>query len=96
MYYTVNVAVVNYFGTQIPETEKIDGHMQTESAELYGKDLTEAKDHFTGSDIYYLKTQWLSLLDLQEESYEMKKYWLNILLQIQQHLWMLWNLLLIR
>ena len=33
-YHTVNMAVVNYFGTQIPEIEKIDGHMQIESADL--------------------------------------------------------------
>ena len=27
-YYTVNMAIANYFGTQIPEIEKIDGHTQ--------------------------------------------------------------------
>ena len=31
MYYTVNMAVVNLFGTQIPEIEQIDGHMQIEN-----------------------------------------------------------------
>ena len=28
MCYAVNMAVVNYFGTQIPEIENIDGHIQ--------------------------------------------------------------------
>ena len=51
MYYTVNIAVVSYFGTQITEIEKIDGHMQIESADLYGKDLTDPKDQFTASDV---------------------------------------------
>ena len=46
MYYTVNMAVVNYFGTQIPEIMKIDGYMQIESVELNGKDLTEPEDQF--------------------------------------------------
>ena len=45
------MAVVNYFGTQIPEIENIDGHMQIESAELHGKDVMELVDHFTVSDI---------------------------------------------
>ena len=31
MYYTVNMAVVNYFGTQIPEIKQIDGHMKIET-----------------------------------------------------------------
>ena len=44
MYYTVNMAVVNYFGTQIPEIEKIDGHMQIETADIHEKDLTDPKD----------------------------------------------------
>ena len=43
MYYTVNMAVVNYFGTQIPETKKIDGHMQIET--------TNGEDQFTVSDV---------------------------------------------
>ena len=46
MYYTVNMAVVNYFGTQIPKFEKTDGHMQIEPAELHCKDLTESEDQF--------------------------------------------------
>ena len=31
MHYTVNMSVVNYFGTQIPEIERIDGHIQIET-----------------------------------------------------------------
>ena len=57
MYNTVNVAVVNYFGTQIPEIEKIDGHMQIESADLYGKDLTDPEHQFTVSDVLLSETQ---------------------------------------
>ena len=37
MYFTVNMADVNYFGTQIPDIEKIDGHMQIVSAESHKK-----------------------------------------------------------
>ena len=37
MYYTMNMAVLNYLGTQIPEIEKINGHMQTESADVHEK-----------------------------------------------------------
>ena len=37
MYYIVNMAVVNYFGTQIPEIEKTDGHIQIESADVHEK-----------------------------------------------------------
>ena len=55
MYYTVNMAVVNYFGTEIPKIEEIDGHKQIELAELHEKDLTESEDHFTVTDLYYLK-----------------------------------------
>ena len=51
MHYIEYMAVINYFGTQIPEIEKIDGHMQIKSAELHEKDLTESRDHFTGSDV---------------------------------------------
>ena len=51
MYYTVNMTVVNYFGTWILEIEKIDGQMKTESAFLHGKDLTESEDHFTVIDV---------------------------------------------
>ena len=71
MYYTMNVAVVNYSGTQMPEKEKIDGHMQIESAELYGKDLTEPEDHFTVSDILLSENPViLTVKYLQVESYQ--------------------------
>ena len=30
MYYTLNMAAVNHFGTQIPEIEEIDEQMKTE------------------------------------------------------------------
>ena len=52
MYYTVIMAVVNYFGTKIPEIEKINGHKQIELAELYEKD-----DHFTVSDVLLSENQ---------------------------------------
>ena len=51
MYYPVNMAVLNYLWTQIPETERIDGHMQIESADLYGKDMNEPDDQFTVSAV---------------------------------------------
>ena len=51
MYYPVNMAVVNYFGTHISEIEKSDGYLQIKSAELHGKDLTVPEDHFTVSDV---------------------------------------------
>ena len=44
MYTTLNMAVVNYYGTLIPEIEKIDGHMQIETAEVHEKDLTDPKN----------------------------------------------------
>ena len=34
MYYTVNMAVVNYFGTQIPEVEQINGLMQIKTIQM--------------------------------------------------------------
>ena len=43
MYYTVYMAVVNYFGTQMPEIENIDGHMLIETADVYKKDLNNPK-----------------------------------------------------
>ena len=71
MYYTVNMAVVNYFGTQIPEIEKIDGHIPIESAELHGKHPTESEDHFTVSAVLLSeKTVILTVKGLQVESYE--------------------------
>ena len=56
MYYTVNMAVVNYFRTQIPEIEKIDGQIKIESADLHGKDLSQ-KTILQSQMYYYLKTQ---------------------------------------
>ena len=71
MYYTVNMAVVNYFGTQIPELEKIDGHMQIESANMHEKELTDPRDQFTVSDVLLSETPVvLTVKDLQVESYE--------------------------
>ena len=47
MYYTVNMAAVNYFGTQKPEIDRIDGQMEicldAESTNLHKIDLTEHK-----------------------------------------------------
>ena len=74
MYYTVNMAVVNYFGTQIPEIEKTDSHMQTESAELNGKDLTESEDYFTVSDVLLSENPVILTVEgLWVESYEDKE-----------------------
>ena len=56
MYYTVNMAVVNYFGTQMPEIENIDGRMKIESADMHEKDLTDPVI--------------LTVKNLQMESYE--------------------------
>ena len=42
---------MNYFGTQIPEVEKIDGHMQIETINTNEKDLNDPKDQFTVSDL---------------------------------------------
>ena len=57
MYYTVNMEVVDYFGTLIPEIEKIDRHKQIEREELCEKDLNESEDHLHLQMYYYLKTQ---------------------------------------
>ena len=71
MYYTVNMAVVNYFGTQIPEIEKIDGHMQVETADIHEKDLNYPKDQFTVSDVLLSENPLiLTIKDSQVESYE--------------------------
>ena len=71
IYYTVNMSVVNYFGTQIPEIEKIDGHMQIETMNTNEKDLNDPKDQFTVSDILLSENPViLTVKDLQEESYE--------------------------
>ena len=69
MYYTVNMAVGNYFGIK-----KIDGQMKIESVDLHGKDLTESQDHFTVTDVLLSKTPViLTVKDLQVESYEDEK-----------------------
>ena len=71
MYYTVNMAAVNYFGTQIPEIERIDDHMQIETADIHDKDLNDPKDQFTVSDILLSENPViLTVKDLQVESYE--------------------------
>ena len=71
MYYTVNILVVNYFGKQIPEIEKSDGHMQIETADVHGKDMTDPKDQFTVSDVLLSENPViLTVKDLQVESYE--------------------------
>ena len=57
MYYTVNMAVVNYFGTQIPEVEKIDGHMQIETTDIHEKDIMTQKTSSQYQMYYYLKSQ---------------------------------------
>ena len=71
MYYTVNMAVVNYFGTQIPEIEQSDGHMQIETINTNGKELNDPEDQFTVSDVLLSENPViLTVKDLQVESYE--------------------------
>ena len=71
MYYTVNMAVVNHFGTQIPEIEQIDGHMQIETMNANDKELNDQEDQFTVSDVLLSENQvFLTVKDLQVESYE--------------------------
>ena len=71
MYYTVNMEVVNYFGTQIQEIEQIDGHMQIETINTKSKELNDPEDQFTVSDILLSENPViLSVKDLQVESYE--------------------------
>ena len=55
MYYTVNMAVVNYFGRRTPEIEKIDGHMHIETTDVHEKNLNDPKDQFTVSDVLLSK-----------------------------------------
>ena len=57
LYYTVNMAVVNYFGTQILEIEKIDGHKQIETADTHEKELNDPKDQFKVSDVLLSENQ---------------------------------------
>ena len=71
MYYTVKMAVVYYFGTQIPGIERGDGHMHIESADAHKKDLNDPKDQFTVSDVILSENLViLTVKDLQVESYE--------------------------
>ena len=71
MYFTVNMVVVNNFGTQIPEVEKIDGHMQIETITSNEKDLNDPKDQFTVPDVLLSENPViLTIKDLQVESYE--------------------------
>ena len=65
------MAVVNYFGTQIPEIEKIDGHIQIETADRHKKDLNDPEEQFTVSDVLLSENPViLTVKDLQLESYE--------------------------
>ena len=74
MYYTVNMVVVNYFGTQIPEIKQIDVHMQIEKMNANDKELNDPKDQFTVSDVLLSKNPViLTVKDLQIESYEDKE-----------------------
>ena len=71
MYYTVNMAVVNYFQTQIPEVKKCDGHMQIETADIHENVLNDPKNRFTLSDVLLSKSLViLTVKDLQVESHE--------------------------
>ena len=65
------MVVVNYFGTQIPEIEQIDGHMQIETMNANDKELNHPEDQFTVSDVLLSENPViLSVMDLQVESYE--------------------------
>ena len=65
------MAVVNYFGTQIQETEQIDGNMQIETINTNGKELNDPEDQFTVSDILLSENPViLTVQDLQVESYD--------------------------
>ena len=71
MIYIVNMAFVNYFGTQIPESEKIDRQMKIKSTDLHRKGLTESEDHFTVTDVLLSENSLiLTSNGLQVESYE--------------------------
>ena len=65
------MALVNHFGTQIPEIEQIDGHMQIETMNANGKELNDQEDQFTVSDVLLSENPvLLTVRDLQVESYE--------------------------
>ena len=75
MYHTVNMAVVNYFGTQTPDIKKIVRQMKielgSESADFQEKDLAESEDHFIVTDVLLSENPViLTIKDLQVESYE--------------------------
>ena len=71
MYYIVNMAVINYFGTQIPEIQKIDGHRQIETTDVHEKGLNDPKDQFTVADVLLSENPViLTVKDLQVVSYE--------------------------
>ena len=71
MDYTVNMAVVNYYGTQISEIEKTDSHVQIESADSNGKGLTDPEDQFTVSEVLLSENPViLTVKDLQADSYK--------------------------
>ena len=62
---------MNYFGTQIPEIEQIDGHMQIETLNTNGKELNDPEDQFIVSDVLLSENPVnLTVKDLQVESYE--------------------------
>ena len=65
------MAVVFYFGTQIPEVEQINGHMQIETINTNGKELNDPEDQVTVSDVLLSEHPViLTVKDLQVESYE--------------------------
>ena len=71
VYCTLNVAVVNYFGTQVPEVERIGGCMQIGLANVHRRDLADPKDQFTVSDMFLSGGPVvLAVRDFQVESYE--------------------------
>ena len=65
------MAVVNYFGTKIPEIEQIDGHMQIETINANDKEFNDQEDQFTVSDVLLSENPViLNVKDLQVELYE--------------------------
>ena len=62
--------MLNHFGTQIPEIQQIDGHMQIETMNAKGKELNDQEDQFTVSDVLLSENPViLTVKDLQVESY---------------------------
>ena len=71
MYYTLNMAVVNYFGTQIPEVEQINCHMQIETINTNIKGLNDPEDQVTVRDVLLSENPVILIVkELQVESYE--------------------------